>query len=113
MNNIIAYLLANQFIASLLVLPLIILVNIYLGWAIADFAKSFDKARFILGFKKGLAVYIAIAMLSVVAKILFIAELDLAPAMALIVYSVLLTYIYQVIEKIKLILGYKGPEEVK
>ena len=110
MNNIIIYLIANQFITSLLILPIVILVNIFLGWAIADFAGSFDRARFILGFKKGLAVYVAIVTLSLVSHILIIADLDLTTTIALIVYTVLITYILQVLEKIRLIMGYKGPE---
>lgn len=111
MSNIINYLITNQFITSLIVLPIIILINILLGWAIADFSGAFDKARFILGFKKGASVYASIVALSIVSQILIIADLDLTTTIALIVYTVLVTYIVQVLDKIKLIMGYKGPVE--
>lgn len=108
MTQILAFLTSHQFITSLLVLPFIVLTNIGLGLALANFEGSFDRTKLILGFKKGLAVYIAIAILSGIAQVLVIPEIDLIPTVSLIIYTVLVSYLLQVIEKIKTILGYKG-----
>ena len=113
MNNIIAYLIANQFITCLVTLPFVLLFNIALGWAIANFRGSFDRARFFLGFKKGLTVYLSIVGLSVVAKVLVIADLDLVGTMFIIMISVEFIYIAQCLEKIKTIVNFKGPEAAK
>jgi len=107
MTQLILYLTTHQLITCLIVLPFLVLVNIALGLALANFTGTFDKTKFLLGFKKGLAVYIAIAILSATAQVLVIADLDLIPTVSLIVYTVVVTYLIQIIEKIKTILGYK------
>lgn len=111
MEKIILFLIANQFITNLLVLPIVIALNIYLGWAIADFKKTIDKEKFRIGLKKGVAVYVAIAVLSGITKVLSIAEIDLMPTLAVMVYAMLLFYLKQIIEKIATILGYKAPNK--
>lgn len=112
MDHFVNILLNNQFLAAMIVLPLVAAINIYLGFAIADFNDSFDKVRFLLGIKKGLAVYVAIGVLQMVAQIFIVAEIDLVPTIQLIVYIVAVSYILQVIDKIKTILNFKRAEEV-
>lgn len=112
MENIIAYLQANQFVTSLLVLPIILAVNIYLGYALADFKGEMDKNKLILGIKKGVAVYVAIGSLSGIAQVLTVSEIDLIPTVKLIVYIVTVSYIIQVVDKIKTVLNFKQAQEV-
>lgn len=107
MNNALKFLIDHQFIASLIALPIVMGLNILLGRAIANFKKEFDKEVFILGIKKGAAVYFTIAVLSCLAQFVKVAEIQLISTMALIVYSVMLSYLKQVIDKMQTVLGYK------
>lgn len=111
MENIISFLLSNQFLASLLVLPIIVVVNIYLGYALADFKGEVEKSKLLLGFKKGIAVYVAIAVLSFIARIFVVSEIDLQPTVALIIYIVVVSYLLQVVDKIRVILNFKSALE--
>ena len=112
MENIIQYLQANQLITSLLVLPIILAVHVYLGYALADFKGELDKTKLILGIKKGLAVYVAIGSLGGIAQVLTVSEIDLVPTVQLIIYTVTVSYLIQVVEKIKTILNFKGAQEI-
>lgn len=107
MENAINYLIQNQFIASLVALPIALGLNILLGSALANFKSEFDKDVLILGIKKGLVVYFSIAVLSILAQFVKFADIELVNSMAIIVYGVMAVYIVQDIEKISKILGYK------
>jgi len=112
MEQLFNYLIANQFVTLLLVLPILVLLNIMLGRALADFKDEFDKAKFNLGFKKGFTVYIAILTLTIISKVIVISEVDIAATMLLILYIVNVSYIMQVIEKVKLIFDFKKASEI-
>lgn len=107
MENLIAYLKLHQFVASLVALPIAVLLNILLGLALANFKSEYDKGVLWLGFKKGAVVYFSIAVLSGLAQFVQFAEIDLIPTMALMVYGVMAIYIVQCVEKIGKIIGYK------
>lgn len=104
------YLQANQFVASLVALPISAGLNILLGVTIANFKSEFDKSQLLLGVKKGLVVYISIAVLSGLAQFVTFADLDLINTMAIMVYGVMATYVVQSVEKIAIIINYKKSE---
>lgn len=107
MENYIEYLKLHQFVASLVALPIALLLNIILGLALANFKSEFDKGILLLGFKKGVVVYLAIAVLSGLAQFVQFSDIDLIPTMALMVYGVMAIYVVQCVEKIAKIIGYK------
>ena len=105
--NTLKYLVDHQFIASLIALPILMGLNILLRRALANFKEEFDQSKFMLGVKKGVVVYFSIAVLSGLAQFVRFAEIELVNTMALIVYSVMLVYVKQDLDKIQAILGYK------
>lgn len=111
-TTIISFLLANQLYAALVALPILAGLNILEGWALANFAKTYDKAKMTLGLKKGLVVYFTIGVLSIVAEFFTVAELDIKSTIALIVYTVAAYYLIQVLDKLKSVIGYKEPVKV-
>lgn len=110
MGNLISYLVENQFQATLVALPIVVVINIMLGAALANFKNEFDWGYMFLGLKKGIVVYIAIGTLSFVAQFVKFADIELVSSMALIVYGVMATYVIQDVQKISDILGYKKSE---
>lgn len=109
LNNVLLFLKTYQLYAALVALPVLAGLNILQGWALANFAKTYDKAKMVLGIQKGLVVYFTIAVLSFIAEFLIISEIDIKTTIALIIYAVTLSYLLQNIDKLKLIINYKAP----
>lgn len=110
MENALNYLIQNQFIASLVALPIAVGLNVLLGYALANFKQEVDRAKLWLGIKKGIVVYFSIAVLSGLAQFVKFADIELISTMSIVVYGVMAVYIVQDLDKIKTILGYKPSE---
>lgn len=109
---ILDYLLAHQFVALLIVLPIFVVLNILLGRALANFEGAFDKTKFMLGIKKGVLIYLTIATLMGVSLILKVGEVDLVSTMMLLQYTVTVSYLIQVLTKLKELYNYKQAAEI-
>ena len=103
---VLAFIQADPFISSLVVLPIAVMLNILLGWALADFKGSFDKAKLLLGVKKGVVIYLAIAIFSLLSILITFANIDLRGEMSVAVFTVAGAYLAQALLKLWKLLGY-------
>lgn len=110
---VLAYIQADPFISSLVVLPIAVILNILLGWALADFKGSYDKDKLTLGIKKGMVIYLAIGVFSLLSLLITFADIDLRGEMSVAVFTVAGAYLAQALLKLWYLLGYKKPEETQ
>lgn len=90
----------------MMALPIALLVNILLGVAIASTKLEFDKQKLMQGCIKGISIYLSIAGLVLIAKVIPIidvegvGQLDILNALTVIVSTVLGVYIVGDLQKL-------------
>ena len=93
-------------IQLMMALPIALLVNILLGVAIASTKLEFDKQKLMQGCIKGISIYLSIAGLVLIAKVIPIidvegvGQLDILNALYVIVSTVLGVYIVGDLQKL-------------
>ncbi len=93
-------------IQLMMALPIALLVNILLGVAIASTKLEFDKQKLMQGCIKGISIYLSIAGLVLIAKVIPIidvegvGQLDILNALTVIVSTVLGVYIVGDLQKL-------------
>lgn len=93
-------------IQLMMALPIALLVNILLGVAIASTKLEFDNQKLMQGFIKGISIYLSIAGLVLIAKVIPIidvegvGQLDILNALSVIVSTVLGVYIVGDLQKL-------------